>query len=154
MVDMDDDDCNVQCMTCQCLFKPLFSENVYKGGGTWRHKKMLMLCIRNLQPHSMSSFGNAGNMSPYSPVPDSPVVNSPGPHPLIRADSFGMQDYINRLHRIAQVAESHAVQASRSAHAARAAARLAKRTASQAASILRRPQGGGSRRRRTRRHNH
>ena len=30
-IDMDDDDCNVQCMTCQCVFKPLFSENVYKG---------------------------------------------------------------------------------------------------------------------------
>jgi len=95
----------------------------------------------------------AGDMSPFSPVPESPLADSLTPHPLMRADSFGIQDYIDRLRRIAQVAESHAVQASRSAHAARVAARLAKRTASQAASMLRRPQGGGSRRR-TRRHKH
>jgi len=102
-------------------------------------------------------MASAGDVSPFSPVPESPVGDSLTPHPLIRADSFGIQDYIDRLHRIAQVAESHAVQASRSAHAARAAARLAKRTAKQVASMLRRPQGGGSSRRRrcrTRRHKH
>ena len=96
-----------------------------------------------------------GDMSPFSPVAESPLADSLTPHPLMRADSFGIQDYVDRLRRIAQVAESNALQASRSAHAARMAARLAKRTASQAASMLRRPQGGGgSRRRRTRRHKH
>jgi hypothetical protein len=121
----------------------------------YESKKMSALWYNNTNTNTnttMAGNGNDnGNMSPYSPVPDSPVVNSLlDTHPLIRADSFGIQDYIDRLHRIAQVAESHAVQASRSAHAARTASRLAKRTANQVASMLRRPPGGGSRRTRRR----